>query len=130
MKIAADCARPKPLPEPGNLVLILVCSILWPTFLQAERVEVESHIISPPPAISSEMPGPVSTRLTGNDSNRLIAAQQHSERKSPLKNESRDLSAFFYIGIGINIILALVFSWWFTREWRKTGNSRRSENVK
>ncbi|HEY5734380.1 MAG TPA: hypothetical protein VIU36_06420 [Gammaproteobacteria bacterium] len=130
MKIAADCTRPKPLPGPVDLIPILVCIILWPTFLQAEDVEAQSHIISSPPVIPNEISDPVSTRLSGNDRSRLMAAKQdHSERKSPLEDESRDKSVFFLIGIGINIILALVFSWWFTREWRKTGNSRRSENV-
>jgi hypothetical protein len=130
MKFAANRARTKPLPGPVDLVLTLVCIFLWPAFLQAERVEVQSHMISPPPVASSEISDPVSTRLTGNESSQLMATQQYqTERESPLKDEPRDLSAFFYIGIGINIILALVFSWWFTREWRKTGNSRRSENV-
>ena len=129
MKIAANRTRPKPFPRYVDLALTLVCILLWPAFLQAERAEGQNHVISPPPVVSNEISDPVSTRLSGNYSSRLIAAQQQTERKSPLKDESRDLSTFFYIGIGINIILALVFSWWFTREWRKTGNSRRSENV-
>jgi hypothetical protein len=130
MKFAANRTPRNPLPGPVGLVLTLVCMFFWPTFLQAERIEVKSHMISHPPVISSEISGPVSTSLTGNNSNRLISVQQHqTERKSPLRDRSRDLSAFFYIGIGINVILALVFFWWFTREWRKTGHSRRSQNV-
>lgn len=41
-------------------------------------------------------------------------------RKKVMIDESRDLSAFFIFGIAINVIMAITFAWWFTREWRKS----------
>lgn len=37
-----------------------------------------------------------------------------------LIDESRGLSAFFMLGIIINIIMAVTFAWWFSREWRRS----------
>ena len=42
---------------------------------------------------------------------------QKSDKKI-LIEESREMSPFFKLGIAINIIMILVFSWWFRKEWR------------
>ena len=44
--------------------------------------------------------------------------------KSSSKDDSRELSAFFAIGIAINVILAIVFTWWFRKEWKKSSHPR------
>ena len=41
-------------------------------------------------------------------------------RKDILIDDSRGLSAFFILGIVINIIMAVTFAWWFSKEWRKS----------
>jgi len=46
--------------------------------------------------------------------------QKIPDRKTTLINDSRGLSAFFVLGIAINIIMAITFAWWFSSEWRKT----------
>lgn len=40
-------------------------------------------------------------------------------RKTTLNNDSRGLSGFFILGIIINIIMIITFSWWFSKEWRR-----------
>lgn len=40
-------------------------------------------------------------------------------RKATLNNDSRGLSGFFILGIIINIIMIITFSWWFSKEWRR-----------
>lgn len=38
--------------------------------------------------------------------------------KKILIEESRKMSTFFKIGIAINIIMVILFSWWFSTQWR------------
>ena len=42
-----------------------------------------------------------------------------THRKEILIDDSRNLSAFFILGIIINIVMIIVFGWWFSKEWRK-----------
>lgn len=42
-----------------------------------------------------------------------------TDRKEILVNDSRSLSAFFILGIIINIVMILTFGWWFSKEWRR-----------
>ena len=68
------------------------------------------------------------TRILENDSvNKTLHSKQsppltHSstDRKKILMDDSRGLSAFFILGIVINIIMVITFAWWFSSEWRKT----------
>jgi hypothetical protein len=46
--------------------------------------------------------------------------QSNVGRKHILNDEAKDLSGFFIIGIAINLIMAVSFAWWFTREWRRS----------
>lgn len=39
--------------------------------------------------------------------------------KKILIKESREMSPFFKLGIAINIVMILVFGWWFSKEWRR-----------
>ncbi|TNF92399.1 MAG: hypothetical protein EP297_13305 [Gammaproteobacteria bacterium] len=48
-------------------------------------------------------------------------AHMPAKQKTTLNDDPRDLEVFFMIGIAINIIMAVVFAWWFSREWRKSG---------
>jgi len=41
--------------------------------------------------------------------------------KTVLVDRDQNLSAFFIAGIMINVIMAVTFAWWFSREWRKSG---------
>jgi len=40
--------------------------------------------------------------------------------KTILNKDSRGLSTFLMIGIIINIVMASLFAWWFSIQWRKT----------
>jgi len=42
------------------------------------------------------------------------------ERKHILIEESRGLSGFFILGIVINVIMIIVFAWWFIGQWRQS----------
>ena len=50
----------------------------------------------------------------------LTQTQSNVGRKHVLNDEAKDLSGFFIIGIVINLIMAVTFTWWFTREWRRS----------
>ncbi len=43
-----------------------------------------------------------------------------TNQKKILLDKSRGLSAFFIFGIAINIIMAVAFGWWFSKEWRRS----------
>lgn len=43
-----------------------------------------------------------------------------NHRKATFNNDSRGLSGFFILGIIINIIMIITFSWWFSKEWRRS----------
>jgi len=45
-------------------------------------------------------------------------------RKSILVDEPKGLSAFFILGIAINIIMAVTFGWWFSKEWRRSKKTK------
>ena len=40
-------------------------------------------------------------------------------KKKILVKDSREMSPFFKLGIAINIVMILVFGWWFSKEWRR-----------
>jgi len=42
------------------------------------------------------------------------------ERKHILIEDSRGLSGFFILGIVINVIMIIVFAWWFVGQWRQS----------
>jgi len=46
--------------------------------------------------------------------------QKKTAGKKSVTDDTRGLSAFFMLGIAINIIMAVTFTWWFTREWRRS----------
>ena len=56
---------------------------------------------------------------TPNSNRTLSTTQKLADRKEILIDDSRDLSAFFTLGIIINIIMAITFGWWFSKEWRR-----------
>ncbi|MCW9030772.1 MAG: hypothetical protein OQK58_04730 [Gammaproteobacteria bacterium] len=39
--------------------------------------------------------------------------------KKILIEDSREMSPFFKLGIAINVVMVLVFGWWFSKEWRR-----------
>ena len=55
----------------------------------------------------------------------MVRASTPPARKQTLNEGSRGLSAFLGIGIGINVIMAILFAWWFSSEWRKQNKLRR-----
>ena len=42
----------------------------------------------------------------------------NKNRKKVLIEDSREMSPFFKLGIGINIVMILIFGWWFSTQWR------------
>jgi hypothetical protein len=69
---------------------------------------------------SQQSDSPVHSFKSTNTSQNQPQDQNKHNRKKILIDDSRGLSAFFILGIAINIIMAVTFAWWFTREWRKT----------
>ena len=54
-----------------------------------------------------------------SDLNTPHARNTHNKKKV-LIDDSRELSAFFILGIVINIIMIITFAWWFTGQWRQS----------
>jgi len=50
--------------------------------------------------------------------NHVVSIELNKNSKKILIEESREMSPFFKLGIAINIIMILVFAWWFRKEWR------------
>ena len=59
-----------------------------------------------------------------NKSQITHATNNNLARKTTLVDESRGLSAFFIFGIAINIIMAVTFGWWFSKEWRRSKKNK------
>jgi len=47
-------------------------------------------------------------------------ARDTQTQKKVLTDDSRELSAFFILGIAINIIMIITFAWWFAGQWRQS----------
>jgi len=59
------------------------------------------------------------TSTLSDHDNALTFASKTPNKKKVLNEESRELSAFFILGIIINIIMIIIFVWWFSSEWQK-----------
>jgi len=57
---------------------------------------------------------------TVNTKQSASIAPSKPDRKHILNDEGKGLSAFFILGIVINIFMAITFTWWFSREWRRS----------
>ena len=55
---------------------------------------------------------------TPNNKSTTIPETNIHNRKATLNDDSRGLSGFFILGIIINIVMLITFSWWFSKEWR------------
>lgn len=51
--------------------------------------------------------------------NNTTPTELKKNNKKILIKESREMSPFFKLGIAINIIMVIVFGWWFRKEWRR-----------
>lgn len=85
--------------------------------------------LSPVPAYSdtptSMMAGALSKTSVNDDKaenkNQVTSlAQGKLGKKHILNDEAKTLSGFFIFGIAINIVMAITFTWWFFREWRRS----------
>jgi hypothetical protein len=77
---------------------------------------------------SIDYPDSAKINLTRNiDSRHENNKQIQVHAKSSSADDSRGLSAFLAIGIAINIIMAIVFTWWFRREWKKNSPPRTNQ---
>lgn len=61
----------------------------------------------------------IDNKITSSTHTTPLSNNTHIKKKI-LIEESRGLSAFFIIGIVINIIMAITFGWWFVRQWRQS----------
>jgi len=61
--------------------------------------------------------------------NRTTTPISSTEKKILIDEPRGELSVFLGIGIAIDVIMAILFTWWFTREWRKPRNTRGSRRV-
>lgn len=62
---------------------------------------------------------PTNKHKSPNHQQSIIPETNIHDRKATLNDDSRGLSGFFILGIIINIIMIITFSWWFTKEWRR-----------
>lgn len=62
---------------------------------------------------------PTNKHKSSNHQQSIIPETNIHDRKATLNDDSRGLSGFFILGIIINIIMIITFSWWFTKEWRR-----------
>lgn len=75
----------------------------------------EDNIIESTPSSSSSTN---KHKIPNANKNTLPSTDSH-DRKATLNDDSRGLSGFFILGIIINIIMFITFSWWFSKEWRR-----------
>lgn len=102
-------------------VIIILASAFFIHALSHAQPSVTTTGARPPTEYS--YPAKISpTRNT--DSQHENKKQIQAPGKSSSTDDSRELSAFLAIGIAINIILAIVFTWWFRKEWKKSSHSR------
>ena len=72
------------------------------------------------PTDSKQASGTVTkNKIVTSDLNTLHAKNTQN-RKKVIVDDSRELSAFFILGIAINIIMIITFAWWFTGQWRQS----------
>ena len=69
--------------------------------------------------INSTSNNVVNKHKTPNSHRQLTTATDTTNRKNVLIEESREMSPFFKLGIAINIVMILVFGWWFSNQWRE-----------
>jgi len=91
--------------------LTLVAVISSATIYSAPKNTAESNSISNTSTNKHKTPN--------NKQAILTKTNIHNEKKI-LIDDSRGLSAFFILGIIINIIMAITFGWWFSKEWRRS----------
>jgi hypothetical protein len=117
----------------GRATVPCVCALIMTSILHAQStVKTDAPLMREATQAAGTFtdglrPSPI-TLNNSNDKHHTGSRQVTAPRKSPLKDESRGLSAFLGIGIGINVIMALVFAWWFSREWRKSGKLDKTVN--
>ncbi|MCW8962866.1 MAG: hypothetical protein OQL16_03640, partial [Gammaproteobacteria bacterium] len=108
----------------------LVCILLA---LTSQPVVVYSDTTTPGQSQTGEY-APVAQGVTPESpeiahKNRATTPVSSAEKKILIDEPRGELSTFLGIGIAINIIMAIVFTWWFTREWRKPRNMGGSKRV-
>jgi len=94
------------------------------------RLFNNSWILSVFIALTCLLSAPVNT-LSATPDPSPIAVKSLSESSTSAKDESphtgkreRKLSAFFKLGIALNIIMIFAFAWWATNQWRMTKKNK------
>lgn len=94
--------------------LALICMILT-TVATPMSVQAESSTNSE----SITETGKIVNKHKAPGTSYEIATSNNKNAKKILIEESREMSPFFKLGIAINIVMILVFGWWFSKEWRR-----------
>ena len=106
-----------------GVILALACAFLLPAWSHAQ-----SSLTGADAQSSIDYPDSTKISLTRNTDTRHENNEQIKvHAKSSSADDSRELSAFLAIGIAINIIMAIVFTWWFRREWKKNSPPRTNQ---
>ena len=50
---------------------------------------------------------------------KIVANDKTNNQKESQPNEKRELSSFFKIGIGLNIVMLMAFIYWAVGQWRQ-----------
>ena len=61
----------------------------------------------------------VNNHKAPNSQRQLSTTTETIEIKKILIEDSREMSPFFKLGIAINIVMILLFGWWFSNQWRE-----------
>jgi len=100
-----------------NLIYGMLLTLLLSGFLSPVSASSISTSVTENSSVSNTT---VNTDKIVSTNPQQIPKQNKHTRKQVLIGESRGMSAFFILGIAINIVMAMTFAWWFSREWRKS----------
>lgn len=92
------------------LIFMILVVVLMPMSVHAESATNSESV--------NDM-GKVVNKHKSPDASYEIPTTIKRNTKKILINESREMSPFFKLGIAINIVMILVFGWWFSKEWRR-----------
>lgn len=95
---------------------VFICLTISIVILPALIHSTEKYIIESSTVLNSS----TNKHKITNTNNATLPTTDLHNRKATLNDDSRGLSGFFILGIIINIIMIITFSWWFSKEWRRS----------
>lgn len=99
-----------------SFIFLTISIVISPALTHSAEKDVIDNNIT---LNSSTKNNSTNKHKTPNSKQTIIPDTNIHDRKATLNNDSRGLSGFFILGIMINIIMLITFSWWFSKEWRR-----------